>query len=161
MLEMSQPIVGGITAQQLRASFEELRRRVMAGEDFGAVAEEVHACKPKTFAVLPPLPLSSLKDKFPEVLLFVTSAKPGEVSEVLESRNANGVTGMRLIKLVELIPERQVAFEDREIQSSLSNFVQTSLDDYRTSSGLQELLEAAYVFPPDSFKRPSPTAKQP
>lgn len=161
LLEMSLPITGTATPEQMRASFEELRRRVLAGEDFGTVAEEAHACKPKTFAALPPIPISSLKARFPEVLQFVQSAKPGDVSEVLESQQANGAHGLRLIKLLELIPERNVSFEEREIQSAMTKFVQSTLDEYRTSTGLQNLLEAAYVWPPESFKRPTATPKQP
>jgi parvulin-like peptidyl-prolyl isomerase len=142
--------------EQARLLAEELRRRIAAGEDFGELAELYEAAAPGSGARLPPIAEADLAS-FPEVLAFVRGAQPGELSEVLPRRVEGGALGYELFRLVERHEARAAKLTDPELQRDMARALRNQLDNYHINSGLQRLLEAAYVWTPE-VSRPEPAA---
>jgi len=140
---------------QARALAEELRGRIAAGEDFGELAELYEAAPPGSGARLSPIAESDLAG-FPEVLAFVRQAKPGELSEVLPRHAEGEVVGYELFRLLERREARIADLTDPELQRDMVRALRDQLDNYHIRSGVQRLLEAAYVWPPEAFQRGEP-----
>lgn len=151
--EIMAPIGREQTAQEAKSAAGTLRERMREGATFEEIAAEINPDQPEA-GLLKPMREDLLR-QLPDVYEFVRSAKPGDVSEPLAAVIDGTVRGYRIIKLVERVHAELPAFDDREFQAELRKRVQESLDSYRIQVGLDRLLDAAYVWPPESFARPS------
>ena len=137
---------------------DELHERIVdLGEDFGDVAVSVGVPK-DTRGVLQPIEERQLAT-IPGVGEFLAGAQPGDVSAVLPIRSPDGVLrGFRIVKLLEREQPEPPPFQDKLFQKDLTESIQASLDRGRADAALHELLQAAYVWPPEAFGRRSPEA---
>ena len=131
----------------------DLREEILAGGDFGRIAEDNECAELGTGGVAKPVPRQRLM-LIPELSDFLATAEIGDVSEVLPYRDENGIVrGWRVIKLLDVQRIEAPSFLDLEYQEFLTEERRKGLDQYREDLALTGLLEAAYVWPPEAFGR--------
>jgi hypothetical protein len=150
---------GGPDAVRIR--LDELRNRVLAGEDMGELAERYGATEPGTRGATGFLPLSALQRTSQEVYAFTVNAKVGDVSEVLPLNHDGKLSAFIVVRLEESRLPEVPAFEDREAQARLFEDAQRTRDRVRINRGLSKLFEAAYVWPPEAAAQDTPSRQNP
>jgi hypothetical protein len=148
---------GAAQARELAAS---LRERILAGEDFGLLAEQygVESLRP-TQGLDEPKDLERLiASSTEDAAAFLRTAKVGDVSGLLPFRPGGELRAFRLLKVVALevgakADEAPPDFASRAIQEDLRKAIETRERMRRRERALQRLLDAAYVWPPEAFGR--------
>ena len=139
---------------------ERLREEILAGEDFGRVAEDNECAAMGTGGVQTPYTREYLM-RIPELAEFLAHAEKGDVSEVLPYRDEEGVLrAWRVVKLLDIQREEAESFTDPVYQKQLTEGRQKELDLFREDVALSGLLEAAFVWPPEAFGRTRPETDQ-
>jgi hypothetical protein len=144
--------------EKIHAALAAARDRILAGEEFDVIAKQVNSDFEKS-GRMPPMRSSAIGSMVADGVDFARTAAVGDVSEVLEFRIGGKLVGYSVLKLVDR--ETSVKFADHVMQDDLTKRTQTYLDNYRIGVGLSNLLDAAYVWPPESFNREASMPKQP
>ncbi len=144
--------------ETIHAALTAARERILAGEDFDTVAKQVNSNFDPN-GRLAPMRASRIGSMVADGVEFAKTATVGDVSEILEFKLDGKQVGYLLLKLV--ARESSVQFADHTVQDDLTKRTQGFLDDYRIGVGLSNLLDAAYVWPPESFNREASMPKQP
>ncbi len=113
--------------------------------------------KPRSFG------LSELAPIFPDVMQWLRSAKPGEISPILPYSHDGRITGYHFVQLVERRNPIFPAFEDSRTQSLIRKQLLRERDTLKIQTALQELFERAYIWPPELAEPPKvdPAATRP
>jgi hypothetical protein len=131
--------------EQGRALAEELRRRIVDGEDMGDLVERYGAMKNRR-GMNEPLEESRLRRFDSAVGAFLVEAKPGDVSDVMEYKRKDSMR-FRIWRLVErttaVVPDLTVFV----VQKRLADRIQKDLSDWRREQAYGVLSRASYVWP--------------
>lgn len=139
--------------REARELADRLHRLILAGEDFGEVGVNSGLVAKETRGVLEPIEERALMN-VPGLDSFLPGARPGDVSPVLPVRTRDGVLrGFRIVKLLERDRPEAPPFQDQGFQKELTERIQEIRDQVRERGALDELMEAAYVWPPQYFQR--------
>jgi hypothetical protein len=138
-----------------------VRSRAQRGEDFAALNREFGVATKRVGndlvheTDLEPIEEPRLASR-PEVLDFVRTAKPGDISEPLPATVAGGqIGGWRLLRLLERVEGVAQRFEDREFQEGLRARMLEERREYEVERALRRLMQAAYIWPPPPPRRPA------
>jgi hypothetical protein len=142
------------TPEQARVRTEEFRQRILAGEDMGKLADDFGSTRPNSRGLSDYLPVNKVKPNYPEIYAYLEKAQPGDISEVLPYKVDQTQRGWIVARLEDRRAPVIPPFDDQKYQRGLADDVQRSLDNLRSGLGLEGLLKAAYVWPPDAFGPP-------
>ncbi len=157
ILSFGKPPAPG-SQERVEKLINELRERVMNGEDMGELAEMyAHAAKGSR-GLTPELPVAGLREKYPEVGAFLEKAEAGELSPVLPFFEDGKLAGYALLRPEEFKLAPVAPFDQAKTQQGWIEGQRQRLADERLHEGLRELLTAAYVWPPETI---SPTEGKP
>jgi hypothetical protein len=148
LLQIDPQSAGGMDAS--RALAEDVRQRILDGEDMGALVEQYDATQVsrQRRGITEPLREASLMQAQPDVGAFVAKAKPGDVSEVLEYKSK----GKSYWRIVRLVDRNAAVFPDLgslEVQQKLDKQVRKDLADWRREQALKGLYRSSYIWPPE------------
>jgi hypothetical protein len=165
------PVIGGVdrsvVLQQLFVDLEsaggeeagealaqDLRRRIVDGEDMGELVERYDAANTnkQKRGMTEPLSESRLKEGDPSVAAFVAGAKPGDVSELLPY-NVKEHQYARIVRLVERKPAVTPDLRSADVQKKLTERIQEDLSQWRRMEGFRQLAKASYIWPPELIPR--------
>jgi hypothetical protein len=134
---------------------QELRERVLDGEDMGELCEEYGSTKRGTYGASEPLLVDSLRQAYPELHAFVEEAELGAISTILPYLGPDGRPGGYFFVQVDewLDPP---PFTERDFQRKLRAQVTRGLEDLRAMTGLGALARGAYVWPPGVLEPAAP-----
>ncbi|MFN0006873.1 MAG: peptidylprolyl isomerase [Planctomycetota bacterium] len=133
---------------------EDLRERIVAGEDMGNLVEsyDAAASNKQKRGMTEPLLESRLEDYDPAVGIFVAEAKPGDVSEPLPFKSKDK-SYWRIVRLVERRASVIPPLDSIEAQTKLTERIREDLSDWRRSEGIRKLVKASYIWPQDLIPR--------
>jgi len=126
---------------------EAVIRRLEAGEDFAALAKEFSNWKPGEGGNLEWVTKDSPYQR--AVVSFAMRAAPGERSPILETP-----PGLAIVQVLERRDGRVLPFEDLEVQRKIEDALWTERYEEYVAGLRLRLLEEAYLWPPDLFRRP-------
>jgi len=134
---------------------EDLRRRIVEGEDMGDIVENYDAARTnkQKRGMTEPLLESRLRELDPPVGAFVAEAQPGDVSEVIPFSSKDKKQYLRIVRLVERRPAVIPSLSSLEVQTKLTDRIRDDLADWRRAEGIQNLVKASYIWPPDLIPR--------
>jgi hypothetical protein len=139
------------SARETLALANELRDRVLAGEDFGKLAEQ-HSDAQQTRAlggrVRGHHRVDRMVEILPELTEFFVHGKEGDVCEPLPLRPEGELLGYQLLRLTAVERGGELPLTDLRIQEALRSRRAERLAELRVRRSLIELYEAAYVWPP-------------
>jgi len=143
---------GGEEAGRMLA--QDLRERIVDGEDMGNLVEsyDAAASNKQKRGMTEPLVESRLREYDPAVGLFVSEAKPGDVSEPLPFRSKEK-DYWRIVRLVERRAAVIPPLGSIEAQTKLTERIREDLSEWRRSEGIRKLAKASYIWPPDLIPR--------
>lgn len=125
-----------------RAKAEEVRGRLLAGEDFAALAREFSDWKPLEGGDLGWVRRSSPYDR--AIVDFALGAEAGGLSPVREIQG-----GVVLVQVLEKRERRVRPFKDPAVQEEISNRLWQDRRQEYQSAAVERLLREAYIWPPD------------
>lgn len=139
---------GGEEAGQILA--DDLRRRIVDGEDMGDLVENYDAAKSNQAkrGMTEPLLESRLREGDPGVAAFVAEAKPGDISEILSFKSKDREY-LRIVRLVERRAAVIPPLGSFEVQSKLTKRIEEDLSDWRRTEALRKLVKTSYIWPAD------------
>lgn len=152
------PAPGG--DQRLIDRLNEMRGRIEAGEDMGELAELYGSTDRSTRGLSRFLALGPLGRIFPEVAKFLSTASVGELSPPLpyrDPKDPSRVLGYLMVRPEEYRATPPPAFDQPQSQAEWIGGLRTRLDDDRIDAGLAQLLQAAFVWPEQTFSATRPT----
>jgi hypothetical protein len=129
-----------------RETCEDVRRRVLAGEDFGLLIEEHGVELRETLGLTPFVPLRALPD--PTIAVFCQAAEEGDLSEVLplvNPRSGKPDPGVGF-QLVELDAREVPDFADPEVQRLLREVLEDRRSGYALGRARERLWGESYVW---------------
>jgi hypothetical protein len=135
------------SVEEGRTLAEQLRERILDGEDMGDLNEQYGGAK-RNRGVTEPFDESRLAQVDPSLVPFVRDAQPGDVSIVMEYRNEN-VSTWRLVRLVDRTPAVIPEFASPEVQKALLNTLRDGRREYRRDMAFRRLIKGSYVWPPE------------
>jgi hypothetical protein len=143
---------GGADAS--RALAEDLRQRILDGEDMGALVERYDATEVsrQRRGLTEPLREAGLMQARPDVGAFVAGAKPGDVSPVLEY-TSKGHTYLRIVRLVDRNAAVVPDLGSTEVQKKLDKRVKEDLANWRREEAFKVLYRSSYVWPNELAQR--------
>jgi hypothetical protein len=100
------------------------------------------------------LPLEFVIEKLPDVGEFVASATPQSVSDPIPERVDGELIGFRVIASVTR-EQPEVHFMSTKAQDDLRSRLLEVQSRYRRDRELARMLDAAFVWPPEHFRRPA------
>ncbi len=100
------------------------------------------------------LPLEFVIEKLPDVGEFVASATPQSVSDPIPERVDGELVGFRIVSSVTR-EQPEVHFMSTKAQEDLRNRLLEVQSRYRRDRELARMLDAAFVWPPEHFRRPA------
>jgi hypothetical protein len=155
IIQLRRPAAPG-TEERIKADLEDLRARVLHGEDMGELADQYGSLGKKEVprGVSKPIPISSLRATNPEAARFVEGAQIGDLSPVLPYLQGGELAGYMVLRPDEITTGKVPLFEDPKAQRVWMDNHLSRKDLMRTQGGLVDLLEAAYVWPPQTFATP-------
>jgi peptidyl-prolyl cis-trans isomerase SurA len=125
-----------------RERLAEIRGRIVAGEDFGALAREFSDVAADAGGEIPWITRGS---KFhPAIVSFALGATGKEVSPLLEWPE-----GIAIVEVLEKRARRVPAFEERSVQESIENRLWQERQDEYLREIRSRLLREAYIWPPE------------
>jgi hypothetical protein len=133
---------------------QDLRRRILDGEDMGDLVESYDAAptNKKNRGMTEPFLESRLQQGDADVGAFVSAAKPGDVSEIIPYKS-KGKEYWRIVRLVERRPAVIPPLDSIEAQSKLSERIREDLATWRRTEGIRKLVKASYIWPRDQIPR--------
>lgn len=143
-----------------RETAERVLEEVRAGGDFTELAIQNEAASPTTKGLYEPFDESKIS-QIPDIGEFLAGAVPGDVSEVMPVREDGVLRAFRVLKLVDRTEAQVARFEDAEVQDQLRKRYLQLLDGGREEEALGQLLDSAYVWPPEVFGRVRPPEPAP
>jgi hypothetical protein len=143
--------IGNRAPEEVRASFEGLRKLALESGDFDGEVLKFSAGQMQA-EPLADRSLSSFRF-VREIWEFLRTSEPGAVSDVLEIRTNGTLDGYRLVYFAERKARPTPEFSDPELQKKLREGVETSLDNVRVQTALEKLYHAAYIWPPEMLGR--------
>lgn len=137
-----------------RSLAEDLRRRIVDGEDMGDLVEHYDPAKSnkEKRGMTEPLLESRLREGDPAVGAFVAEAQPGDVSELLPFKSKDKEY-WRIVRLVERRPAVIPSLGSIEVQTKLTDRIREDLSGWRRAEGIRRLVRASYIWPPDLIPR--------
>ena len=143
---------GGAEAGESLA--EDLRRRIVEGEDMGDIVLNYDASNTnkQKRGLSEPLLESRLEEVDPAVGAFVAEAQPGDVSELIRFMSKEK-EHWRIVRLVERRAAVVPSLDSTEVQKKLSERIRSDLSDWRRSEGIRKLVRASYIWPPELIPR--------
>lgn len=143
---------GGMDAS--RALAQDLRQRILDGEDMGALVERYDATEAsrQRRGLTEPLREIDLTKAWPDVGAFVAGAKPGDVSDVLEY-TSKGRTLWRIVRLVDRNAAVVPDLGSTDVQKMLDKRVKKDLADWRREEAFKVLYRSSYVWPSEYAQR--------
>jgi hypothetical protein len=149
--------------KEAREMIEDLRNRVVAGEDMGELADRSGETKPGTHGASGFVPVARLNQIHPEMQAFLGRAKIGDLSGVMTLRDpkTGEVLGFMVVRPEQWKTMAPPRFDDGELQTRITEDVRRALDGLRIQRGLMRLLEAAFVWPPNAFSPEEPQRDAP
>jgi peptidyl-prolyl cis-trans isomerase SurA len=119
------PSVNAVDKQAVHDSLELIRKRALAGEDFGKLAMEF-SDDPETRSFGGALGRIRVEDLGSEQRAVVDSLKPGEISEPIQIAYPNGRTGYQIVKLVRTVPAHPVSLDEdyRDLEATAAQWKQ-------------------------------------
>jgi hypothetical protein len=148
----------GESPEQARQKAQLVRSRLAHGEDFYELNNAFGL--PGRDPELAPIEESKLA-LMPEAKVFVDHAAPGDISEVISIVRAGQLAGFRILRFVGRQEGRAASFVDREFQDQIRTAVQERWDKLNEERALRDLLDAAYVWPPELSARARRTQESP
>ena len=141
-------------AEKGRALAEDLRQRILEGTDMGDLVERYDERKESKSSrgMTEPLMESRVRQFGPGIGEFITGAKPGDVSPVLEYK-AKSHTFLRIVRLVERSPAVVPELSGAEVQKNLTTFARKDWEKQRRDQAIRDLFHASYVWPPEYAQR--------
>ncbi len=133
---------GGVEGARTMAA--DLRRRILDGWDMSELVDRYAALK-TNHGIADPLP-EALVATDPGLAGFVSDAKPGDLSEVLEFTN-KGRTGVRIVRLVDRLPALVPEISSIDVQKKLDKDLKTELSEWRKDQAYRVLYRSSYVWP--------------
>ena len=128
---------------------EELRERVLAGEDMGQLCEDYGATPRGSHGASKWIPLFSLKQLNKELHAAIAEAKVGDLSPVLRYEHEGKHIGYICVRVDDFqvgpLPQPDIA--DRDYHRNLRARLTKELEDQRLLTGLSELARSAFVWP--------------
>ena len=144
-----------------RNLIEELRQRIVDGDDMGDLAERYGRANKGTRGQSDFLQVSRLKEPFRS---FLTHAEIGDLSEIHPFEHEGEVIGYIVIRVDDVQQPELPEFSDRRNQQAFEKKVGESLEQQLILEGLETLAEAAYVWPPGALTggppQPPPTPQE-
>ena len=137
-----------------RALAEDLRQRIVGGEDMAELVEKYNAFKNTTQkqGLTEPLVESRLQQLDPSVAAFVAESKPGDVSEVLDYRFKDH-DFLRIVRLVERTTPSVPDLATFAVQKKISERIREDLSEWRLEQAFKGLFRDAYVWPQEFASR--------
>ncbi len=143
------------SAERAKRRLEELRLRILNGEDMGELAEQLGASEKGTRGLSSFLNVELLRANNPPVGDFLAKAEAGELSEVLEYYDRGRLAGYILVRPEEYKLAPVEAFDEPRGQRVWIEGQRQRVSDRRIQTGLVDLLSGAYVWPPQIFGDPT------
>jgi len=135
--------------EMARSLAEDLRARIVAGEDMGDLVERYDSRKDKQKrGITEPLLESSVQRLDPAVGAFLGTAQPGDLSKVLEFKGKSHNV-WRIVSLVERTPAVVPELSSIEVQKKLLKRAGEDIENWRREQGFKDLFRASYVWPPE------------
>jgi hypothetical protein len=97
--------------------------------------------------------VSGLSQNYPELAAFLARAGPGELSPVLPFTKNGELAGYMLIRPEEFKVAPVESFDEPRHQAGWIESSRRRVAGRREQQGILELLQAAYVWPPQDFER--------
>lgn len=136
--------VGGLDGA--RAQAEDLRRRILGGEDMTALVDLHGASKANHGISDPPFVESRLSKIDPTLGEFVAKSKPGDVSEVQEFKIRDHDL-VRIVRFVDRLPVNVPQLNSLEVQKLLEKNLKTEMAEWRKEQAYNVLFHSSYVWP--------------
>jgi hypothetical protein len=136
---------GGPTAARELAV--KAREQALAGASFDDLMRAVGEVRAEGFVTRADEALIAENDR--ALSAFLADAEPGDISEVYTPRNGQ-FAAVALARFVQRVEASLPPFEEPEVQLELDKRTRESLDQTRRGRALDELLRAAYVWPPEA-----------
>jgi hypothetical protein len=152
ILDPKSPTVGGLDAARTLA--EDLRRRILGGEDMNALVDlyGVGTSKANHGVSEPPFVESRLAKMDPQLGAFIAESKPGDLSEVQEWKIRDRDL-VRIVRFVDRLPVVVPQISSLEVQKLLEKGVKTDMAEWRKEQAYSVLFRSSYVWPPKDEQR--------
>lgn len=134
---------GGLEGARTMAA--DLRRRIQDGADMSELVDRYAALK-TNHGIADPHPEALVAQADPGLAGFVSEAKPGDLSEVLEF-TTKGRTGVRIVRLVDRLPALVPEITSIDVQKKLEKGLKTELSEWRKDQAYRVLYRSSYVWP--------------
>ncbi len=144
------------SVERAKKRLEDLRARIEQGEDMGELAEQFGGTKKGTRGLSDFMIIEGLRITNPDAAAFLDKAEVGELSPVLDFFDkAGNLAGYMVLRPEEfkLVPVEP--FDEPEGQRGWVESQRNRIQDWRINNGLSDLLQAAYVWPPNVFRAPA------
>jgi hypothetical protein len=128
-----------------RTLAEQLRERILDGEDMGQLNEQYGGMK-RNGGVTDPLDETRLAQVDATLAPFLHDAVPGDLSAVIEYRNES-VSTWRLVRVVDRTPGQIPEFTSPDVQKALVKSLEDGRREYRRDFAFKRLVKASYVWP--------------
>lgn len=139
------PETSGLDVKAARRLAVDLRERALAGEDLAELNQQYGAAK-RGFQP-EPLDEARLVKAQPAVAPFLSTAAPGDLSEVIEW-TSEGRTTFRLVRLVSRDAASAPSLASYDVQRRLSDAIGEQHAEVRKEKAYAELIRGSYVWPP-------------
>lgn len=138
-----------------RALAEDLRQRIVDGEDMGELVEHYDASKrtKSKRGLTEPLVESRLAQIDPGLAAFAAEAKPGDVSGVQDYKTKDGHDYLRIVRLVERTSPAVPDLSTFAVQKKISDRLRDDLSEWRLAQAYRNLFRDAYVWPQEYASR--------
>jgi hypothetical protein len=138
------PPASGLEAA--RAIAEDLRRRILGGEDMTALVDLYGASKTNHGISEPAFVESRLSKIDPTLGAFVAQSKPGDVSEVQEFKIRDHEL-VRIVRFVDRLPMVVPQLNSLDVQKMLEKGMRTEMAEWRKEQAYNVLFNSSYVWP--------------
>jgi len=150
ILDPKAPSVGGLDAARTLA--EDLRRRILGGEDMTALVDLYGASKANHGISEPPFVESRLAKIDPTLGAFIADSKPGDLSEVQEFKIRDHDL-LRIVRFIDRLPVLVPQLSTLDVQKLIEKGVRTGVAEWRKEQAYNVLFRSSYVWPPKDEPR--------
>ncbi len=140
--------------ERAKRRLEVLRVRIEQGEDMGELAEQFGATKKGTRGLSDFMNIAGLRATNPDVAAFLDKAGVGELSPVLNYLQNGKLIAFIVVRAEEFKVPQIESFDDPVGQRGWIESQRVRVQDWRINDGLSDLLQAAFVWPPNVFRAP-------
>ena len=150
ILDPKAPSVGGLEAARTLA--EDLRRRILGGEDMTALVDLYGASKANHGISEPPFVESRLAKIDPTLGAFIAASKPGDLSEVQEFKIRDHDL-VRIVRFIDRLPVVVPQLTSLDTQKLIEKGLRTDMAEWRKEQAYSVLFRSSYVWPPKDDQR--------